>query len=110
VSDRRGFIEQAHRGTLFIDEVADLSLAAQAKLLRVLQEKTLKRLGSEKWVEADFRVICATHKDMRQLISEGKFREDLYYRLVGFHLHMPPLRDRSDDVLFLAEVFKNRFL
>ena len=100
-----GKIEHAHRGTLFLDEIGDLSLSLQAKLLRFLQERVVERLGGRKEIEVDVRVICATHRDLRKLMQEGSFREDLYYRLAEISVHIPPLRDRVGDAVLLARHF-----
>jgi len=103
-----GRFEQANRGTLFLDEVGELSLALQAKLLRVLQERTLYRLGGRSEVAVDVRIIAATHKDLAAEALAGRFRHDLFYRLSVFELVVPPLRDRRGDVLPLAEHFLAR--
>ena len=102
---RRGYFEQAHGGTLFLDEVAELPAAMQVRLLRVLQDRRVQRLGAESFIEVDLRVICATHRDLRRRVEQGLFREDLYYRIHVVHLRVPPLRDRPDDVLWLAQHF-----
>ncbi len=104
-SDRAGRFEQADGGTLFLDEVADMSLKTQAKVLRVLQEQRFERVGGRARVQVDVRVIAATNKDLDQEIRQGRFREDLYFRLAVIPLHVPPLRDRHEDVLLLAEHF-----
>jgi transcriptional regulator with GAF, ATPase, and Fis domain len=96
--DKVGRFELAHGGTLFLDEIGDISLEVQTKLLRVLQEKTFERVGSSEPVQADVRVIAATHQDLQQLITQGRFREDLFYRLNGFPITLPPLRDRREDI------------
>ncbi len=106
---KRGLFEMAHGGTLFLDEVGELSPRVQAHLLRVLQDGTLRRLGSETSVRVDVRVIAATHRDLRAMVDADRFREDLYYRLQGATLHLPALRDRIEDLEplaahFLAEV------
>ena len=98
VADRAGKFEQAHKGTLFLDEVGDMSLAAQAKVLRVLQDGVVTRIGGAKPVQVDVRVLAATNKRLESEIAEGRFREDLYYRLNVVPLHVPPLRERRDDV------------
>jgi two-component system nitrogen regulation response regulator NtrX len=105
VSRRAGRFESADGGTLFLDEVADLSLPAQAKVLRVLQEMRFERLGGEKTVSVDVRVIAATNKDIRAEIAAGRFREDLYFRLAVVPIHMPALRDRPEDIPELCRHF-----
>jgi DNA-binding NtrC family response regulator len=102
---RRGYLEQAQGGTLFLDEIAELEPAMQVRLLRVLQEREVRRLGAETSIALDLRVICATHRDLRAWVREGRFREDLYYRINVVHLRVPPLRERPDDVLWLARRF-----
>ncbi|WP_298068413.1 sigma 54-interacting transcriptional regulator [uncultured Mailhella sp.] len=106
---RRGVFEQASSGTLFLDEIGDLSLPAQAKVLRAIQEREIVRLGSEHPVAVDVRLICATHQPLEELVKQGLFREDLYYRINVFPLFLPPLRERRDDILPLAEHFLHRF-
>lgn len=105
VVDRAGKFEQADGGTLFLDEVGDLSLAAQAKLLRVLQEGVVTRIGGTKAVNVDVRVLAATNKDLREEILENRFREDLLYRLNVVEIHVPPLRERVDDIPLLVAHF-----
>ncbi len=100
-----GQIEQAAGGMLFLDEVGEMTLAAQAKLLRVLQEREFQRLGGQRVLKADIRVVAATNRDLRKAIERGSFREDLYYRLHVFPIAIPPLRDRREDVLPMAEAF-----
>jgi two-component system, NtrC family, response regulator AtoC len=102
---RRGLFEQASGGTLFLDEVGELSPRVQAALLRVLQEGTLRRLGAERALSVDVRVVAATHRDLRAMVSAGRFREDLYYRLRGATLEVPPLRARPGDIDLLIEAF-----
>jgi two-component system response regulator AtoC/two-component system nitrogen regulation response regulator NtrX len=102
-SDRKGKFELADHGTIFLDEVGDMSLDVQAKLLRVLEVKTLEPLGGSETVEVDSRVIAATHKDLRELVSEGRFRADLFYRLNVVDLFLPPLRARRDDISLIIE-------
>jgi DNA-binding NtrC family response regulator len=102
---RRGYVEQAQGGTLFLDEIAELTPAMQVRLLRVLQDRQVQRLGAESAVPVDLRVTCATHRDLQQLVQQGRFREDLYYRIHVVHLKVPPLRDRPEDVLWLAQRF-----
>ena len=98
VATRQGRFELAHRGTLFLDEIGDLPLDLQTKLLRVLQEGTFERLGSSQQQKVDVRVIAATHRDLHRMITEGTFREDLYYRLSVFPIRLPPLRERREDI------------
>jgi two-component system response regulator AtoC len=100
-----GQIEQAAGGVLFLDEVSEMSLGAQAKFLRVLQEREFQRLGGTRTLKADIRVIAATNRDLREAIRRGTFREDLYYRLNVFEIHLPPLRARRDDILPLSDAF-----
>jgi two-component system response regulator FlrC len=100
-----GQIEQAARGVLFLDEVGEMTSSAQAKLLRVLQEREFQRLGGTRVLRADVRVVAATNRDLRKAIERGVFREDLYYRLNVFELTLPPLRARRDDILPLSEAF-----
>jgi DNA-binding NtrC family response regulator len=102
---RAGRFEQAHRGTLFLDEIGDLPLDLQAKLLRALQEREIQRLGGGETVKLDVRVIAATNADLQDRVADGKFREDLYYRLNVVPLEMPPLRDRAGDIPLLARHF-----
>jgi two-component system response regulator AtoC len=103
-----GRFERAHGGTLFLDEIGDLDGNLQAKLLRVLQEQSFERVGGSRQIQVDVRVIAATNHDLKKLVAEGKFREDLYYRLNRFPLEMPPLRDRASDIQPLAEYFLAR--
>ncbi len=104
-STRKGLFELAHGGTLFLDEVAEMSLAMQKKLLRVLQEGELRRVGGKDTIQIDVRILCAANRDLRDLVKEGKFREDLYFRLNGLRLILPPLRERIEDIPHLAEHF-----
>lgn len=94
--ERVGYFEQANGGTVFLDEIGDLSLCNQVKLLRILQEKKFKKVGGTKEIDSDFRLICATNKDLAKMVKENTFREDLYYRLKTFVIHLPPLRERGD--------------
>jgi two-component system nitrogen regulation response regulator NtrX len=105
VADRAGKFEQADKGTLFLDEVGDMSLAAQAKVLRVLQDGEVTRIGGAKRVQVDVRVLAATNKNLEEEIANGRFREDLYYRLNVVPLHVPPLRERREDIALLAQHF-----
>ena len=104
-----GLFEAAHNGTLFLDEIGDLSMTAQAKILRALQEGEIKRLGETRLRKVDVRIVAATNQDLRQMVEEREFREDLYYRLSVVVLELPPLRDRDNDVLLLAEHFLGRY-
>ena len=110
VKDSKGLFSRANRGTLFLDEIGDMCLSIQAKLLRVLQERTFTPLGSEKYVSADVRVIVATNKDLREEVKNGNFREDLFYRVHVIPVQLPLLKDRKDDIPLLVEHFirKNR--
>jgi DNA-binding NtrC family response regulator len=105
VQNRLGRLEQANGGTLFLDEVGDLDLALQAKLLRVLQEREFSPVGSDVIRRVDLRVIAATHRDLDAMVRKGDFREDLLYRLDVYKIHVPPLRERSDDIALLADNF-----
>ena len=107
VSDRTGKFEQADKGTLFLDEIGDMSLAAQAKVLRVLQDGEVTRIGGTKSARVDVRVLAATNKTLEEEIAGGRFREDLYYRLNVVPLHVPPLRERREDIPLLAQHFVN---
>ncbi|GJL76478.1 PEP-CTERM-box response regulator transcription factor [Nitrosomonas sp.] len=104
-----GKIEMADGGTFFLDEVGDLPFQLQAKLLRFLQERVIERIGGREEVPVDVRIVCATHQDLTKLMEEGRFREDLYYRLSEIVITIPPLRDRVGDAVLLAHHFKNKF-
>lgn len=104
-----GLFEEAENGTLFLDEIGDLSASLQAKLLRVLQEKQIRRVGENQYRPINCRIISATHKDLSVEVKENRFREDLFYRLDVIPIHIPPLRDRPEDILPLAEAFLRRF-
>ncbi len=104
-----GKIETAHQGTLMLDEIGDLPHSLQAKLLRFLQERTIDRLGGRQEIPVDVRVVCATHQDLPALIKEGRFREDLYYRLAEIVVEIPALRERAGDAVLLAHAFLRRF-
>ena len=105
---KKGVFERASGGTLFLDEIGELSLAAQVRLLRALQQKVVTRIGGMHSIPVDFRLVAATHRDLKQMAKEGRFRNDLLYRLNLFPLHIPPLRERSEDLLPLTEFFLNR--
>ena len=105
VKDRSGKFEAANNGTLFLDEIADMSLAAQAKVLRALQERKIQRVGNEKDISVDVRVIAATNKELKKEIFEGRFREDLYHRLAVIMIHVPSLGQRKEDIPVLTEHF-----
>jgi len=109
VSRRKGKFEEAHGGTLFLDEIGEMDLNAQVKLLRVLQEKEVTRIGSNTPIPVNCRIIVATHRNLLEEVKQGNFREDLYYRLYGLPISLPPLRDRQDDVLILANHFMVNF-
>ena len=105
VKDKKGKFELASGGTLFLDEIGDMSASAQAKVLRALQENVIQRVGSERDIKIDARVVAATNKDLRQEIAEGRFREDLYHRLAVILIHVPSLNERREDIPMLAEHF-----
>ncbi|GER06460.1 PEP-CTERM-box response regulator transcription factor [Iodidimonas muriae] len=104
-----GKIEQAHQGTLMLDEIGDLPLPLQAKLLRVLQERVIERVGGRKQISVDFRLVCATNRDMETAIKEGDFREDLYYRIGEAVVFVPPLRERPEDAVLIAQTFLEKW-
>jgi two-component system response regulator PilR (NtrC family) len=103
INDKAGLIQCARDGTLFLDEIADLPLAMQVKLLRVIQEKKVRPVGAAQEESVDVRILSATHRDLAQMVADGEFREDLFYRINVIELHVPALRERGDDVLLLAE-------
>jgi DNA-binding NtrC family response regulator len=105
VKDKKGKFELAHGGTLFLDEIGDMSLSAQAKVLRALQENVIQRVGGEKDIKVDCRILAATNKELRKEISEGRFREDLFHRLAVIPIHVPSLNERKDDISILANYF-----
>jgi len=109
VQARRGKFEEAEGGTLFLDEIADMDPPLQAKLLRALQEKEIVRVGSNKTVKVNCRLLVATHKNLADEVKKGRFRDDLYYRLFGLQIRIPPLRERGNDILLLADHFLRRF-
>ena len=109
IARKRGRFELAHQGTLFLDEIADMSLMTQAKILRILQERKFERVGGSETIEVDVRVIAATNKDLQKEIAAGRFREDLYYRLNVIPFHVPPLRERREDIPELVATFAEEF-
>ncbi len=109
VKQTKGKIEYADNGTFFLDEIGDLPMALQAKLLRFLQERTIERIGGRKEIAVDIRVVCATHQNLHDLISQGKFREDLYYRLSEMTINIPPLCEREGDAIVIATALLRRF-
>lgn len=109
VKTTEGKIEQAHGGTLFLDEVGDIPLPLQVKLLRFLQERVIERIGSRKSISVDTRIVCATHQDLEAMIADGRFREDLYYRLAEIVVRIPSLAERPGDAALLAKAFLARF-
>ena len=106
---RKGRFELAHHGTLFLDEIGEISQVVQVKLLRVLQQRHFDRVGGTSTIEVDVRLVCATQRDLKKEVQSGRFREDLYYRLIVVPVYLPPLRDRKEDVLLLAEHFLEKF-
>jgi DNA-binding NtrC family response regulator len=105
VRAKRGFFEQAHCGTLFLDEIGELPLSMQVKLLRVIQERVLTRVGGESSMPVDFRLVCATNRDLREMVQQGSFREDLFYRINVIQIRIPPLRERPEDIAWFARRF-----
>jgi two-component system, NtrC family, response regulator PilR len=108
-TNKKGLIEVAERGTIFLDEIGEMSPLMQVKLLRVLQERVFRRVGGTDEIAADIRIITATNRDLAQMVAENRFREDLYYRINVIPLHLPPLRERGEDIPMLAEHFVTRF-
>lgn len=108
-SDHIGKFEQADGGTLFLDEIGNIPLHLQAKLLRAIQNRSITRVGDTKAIPIDIRLICATNKNIEQMVRDGEFREDLYYRINTMHLHLPALRERTDEIVPLAEMFIARY-
>lgn len=104
-TDKKGYFELSNKGTLFLDEIGDMDISLQSKLLNVIQERTITPLGSEKSVEVDVRIITATNQDLKTLVKNGKFREDLFYRLNVININLPPLRERSEDIPYLVNHF-----
>lgn len=110
IARKSGKFEEANGGTIFLDEIAELDLNVQSKLLRVLQEREVTRIGGEETIKLDIRLIVATHKNIPDEVKKGNFREDLYYRIIGLPITLPPLRDRGNDVLILARHFLDEFI
>lgn len=109
INRKTGKFEDANKGTIFLDEIAELSLNLQSKLLRVLQERELTRVGGSESIKLDVRIIVATHKNLADEVKEGRFREDLFYRVMGLPIDLPPLRERNNDILLLAKYFLDEF-
>jgi DNA-binding NtrC family response regulator len=105
IRTRKGVFEQAHGGTLFLDEIGEMSLAMQVKLLRAIQEHSIVRVGGETTIPVDVHLICATNRDLKEMVEKGSFREDLYYRIHVIRLRIPPLRERKEDILWFADLF-----
>jgi two-component system response regulator PilR (NtrC family) len=108
-ANKKGLIEAAERGTLFLDEIGEMSMLMQVKLLRVLQERTFRRLGGVEELESAMRVIAATNQDLTNMVADGRFREDLFYRINVIPIHLPPLRERGEDISLLAEYFLGKY-
>jgi transcriptional regulator with PAS, ATPase and Fis domain len=109
VAERRGLFEEANQGTLFLDEIGETSLALQVKLLRTLENKEIRAVGSNEERKVDVRIIAATNRDLAGLVRDGRFREDLFFRLNVLHIHLPPLRDRGDDIKLLLSAYLDRY-
>ena len=109
IQTRKGRLEEANDGTIFLDEIGDFSFATQVKLLRVLQEREFERVGSNKTIKTNARIITATNRDLELAVEKGTFRQDLYYRINVFPILLPPLRDRKDDILLLADFFAEQY-
>jgi transcriptional regulator with GAF, ATPase, and Fis domain len=109
VADKKGLFEMAHKGTIFLDEVGDTPMSLQVRLLRVLQEGEIRRVGEVNPIKVDVRVIAATHQDLKTEIEAGRFRQDLYYRIQTFPIPLPPLRERGGDIPLLVEHFLNKY-
>jgi transcriptional regulator with PAS, ATPase and Fis domain len=106
---KRGLLEQADGGVLFLDEIGDMPLAMQAKLLRVLQDRSIVRLGGSGALKVEFRLVCATHRDVKAMVAQGSFREDIYYRINVIQLRIPPLRERHEDIVYHLREFVRDF-
>ncbi|CAD7781590.1 Transcriptional regulatory protein ZraR [Candidatus Methanoperedenaceae archaeon GB37] len=109
IRTKKGRFELAHKGTIFLDEIGEIPLSTQLLLLRVLQNRCFERVGGERTIEVDVRVIAATNKELKKEIAAGRFREDLYYRLNIVSIHMPPLRERKEDIPLLCDYFLKKF-
>lgn len=109
IADHKGKFEAADGGTLFLDEIGNIPLSSQAKLLRAIQNRSISKVGDNKIIPVDIRLICATNRNLPQLVADGLFREDLFYRINTFHLHIPSLRERVEDIVPLAEMFLKKF-
>jgi two-component system, NtrC family, response regulator AtoC len=109
LADKKGVFEEAQGGTCFLDEIGGISSNLQARLLRVLQEHEIRRVGGKDWVKVDVRVVAATNHNLAEAVSKGEFRQDLYYRLDVVAIHLPPLRERADDIPLLARHFLQRY-
>ena len=109
IGERKGYFGEADGGTIFLDEIGDLPLDIQSRLLRVLQEREIMRIGDDKILPIDIRLICATNKNLKQLIHEGKFRQDLYYRINVLRITLPPLRERTEDISLLLDYYLNKY-
>ncbi|RZI40425.1 sigma-54-dependent Fis family transcriptional regulator [Herbaspirillum sp. HC18] len=109
VRTKKGVFEQADGGTLFLDEIGEMPLAMQVKLLRVIQERCIVRVGGETLIPVNVRLVCATHRDLKQMVEHGAFREDLFYRINVIQLKIPPLRDRKEDILWFADLFLDHY-
>jgi DNA-binding NtrC family response regulator len=109
ITRRIGKFEEAEGGSIFLDEIGEMDPNLQAKLLRVLQEREVTRIGGNQVIKLDVRIIAATHKDLAEEVKGGRFREDLYYRLLGLPIHLPPLRERGTDVILIAKHFLDQF-
>lgn len=108
-TQRQGLFERAHQGTLLLDEIGEMPLVLQAKLLRILQEREFERVGGHQTIQVDIRIVAATNRDLHAMVKEGAFREDLFYRLNVIHLQLPPLRERREDIALLANHFLQKF-
>ena len=108
VTRKKGLVETADGGTLFLDEMGDVPLTMQVKLLRLIESCTVRRVGSIETQQSNFRLVAATHKPLQQMVADGRFRQDLYYRISAFSIHLPPLRERVEDIPMLVDSFLQR--